>query len=50
MAAQQQKQNYQRILEHTLEEIEKTEPFRLFTPQLLRSLQQLCIGVSVTVF
>lgn len=30
MAAQQQKQNYQRILEHTLEEIGKTEPFRLF--------------------
>lgn len=25
MAAQQQKQNYQRILEHTLEEIGKTE-------------------------
>ena len=51
MAAQQQKQNYQRILEHTLEEIGKNGAVSdSFTPQLLRSLQQLCIGVSVTVF
>ena len=46
MAAQQQKENYQRVLDQTIEQLTKEGKGADASPsQLLCALQQLCVGI-----